>query len=122
MAKLRVQRVSEELKREISDILRNNLKDPRISGIISVTDVSLSNDLSQAKIYLSIYGSDAEQEKTLKAIAGAAGFIRSEVGARVKLRHTPELSFHLDYSLAYGAHINRVLSEIKKTERDLNGE
>ena len=56
MAKLRVQRVSEELKREISDILRNNLKDPRISGIISVTDVSLSNDLSQAKIYLSIYG------------------------------------------------------------------
>ncbi|MBS3886494.1 MAG: 30S ribosome-binding factor RbfA [Dethiobacter sp.] len=112
MTEQRAQRVAEEMKREISDILRNELKDPRTGGIISVTNVDLTRDLRHAKVFISIFGSDQEQQETLSVLSKAVGFIRTEVGRRIRLRHTPQISFLLDKSIAYGAHINRVLREL----------
>jgi ribosome-binding factor A len=116
MTQQRSQRVAEEIKREVSDILRKEMKDPRVavSGVISVTDVNVTRDISHAKIYVSVLGSEEEQEKTLEALKKAAGFIRSEIGKRIRLRHTPELTIHLDRSIAYGAHINKLLQEINR--------
>ena len=112
MTEQRAQRVAEEMKREISDILRNELKDPRTSGLISVTNVNLTRDLRHAKVFISVFGSELEQQETLTALSRAVGFVRTEVGRRIRLRHTPQISFLLDKSIAYGAHINRVLREL----------
>ncbi|NLP37935.1 MAG: 30S ribosome-binding factor RbfA [Firmicutes bacterium] len=118
MSQQRAQRVSQELKKEISDILRNEVKDPRITGLISVTSVDVTKDLSHAKIFVSVFGSEEEQEATLAALKKATGFVRSLVGSRIRLRHVPELSFQLDHSIAYGAHINQVLREIRQEDDD----
>lgn len=116
MSEQRAHRVAEEIKREISTILRDEVKDPRVSGMISVTGVDVTRDLSHARIYLSVFGSDEEQQGTLTALDKATGFIRSTIGKRIRLRHTPELTFHLDRSIAYGAHISEVLRKMKKED------
>lgn len=118
----RAQRVGEEIKREVSDILRNEIKDPRAAGLISVTDVDVTRDLRHARIFISVFGSDEEQQGTFLALSRAAGFIRTEVGRRIRLRHTPEISFHLDRSIAYGAHINQILKDINVAEGESGGE
>lgn len=111
MSNVRVGRVGEQLKKELSQILQSELKDPRV-GFLTVTGVEVSGDLSQAKVYISVLGSDQQKEDTLKALARASGFIRSEVGKRIRLRHTPELIFKFDHSIEYGSHIEKLLSEI----------
>ncbi|HZK23848.1 MAG TPA: 30S ribosome-binding factor RbfA [Oscillospiraceae bacterium] len=116
MSEQRAHRVAEEIKREMSSILRDEMKDPRVSGMISVTSVEVTRDLSYAKIYLSVFGNDEEQQDTLTALDKATGFIRSIIGKRIRLRHTPELTFHLDQSIAYGAHISEVLRKLKKDD------
>ncbi|MDW7650592.1 MAG: 30S ribosome-binding factor RbfA [Bacillota bacterium] len=122
MTEQRAHRVGEEIKREVSDILRNEMKDPRTSKMISVTDVLVTRDLRHAKLFVSVFGSDEEQEETLKALVKATGFIRTEIGRRIRLRHTPEISFHLDKSIAYGAHINQILREIQPSGGGESGE
>ncbi|MBS4022416.1 MAG: 30S ribosome-binding factor RbfA [Dethiobacter sp.] len=116
MTEQRAQRVAEEIKREVSEILRKEIKDPRVAvmGVISVTDVNVTRDIRHAKIYVSILGTDEEKTQTLQALKKAAGFIRTEIGKRIRLRHIPELTIHLDQSLAYGAHINQLLHEINR--------
>lgn len=116
MTEQRAYRVAEEIKREVSDIIRNDVKDPRVKGMISVTGVDATRDISHAKVFVSIFGSDEEQQDTLAALEKAAGFIRSEIGKRIRLRHTPELSFQLDRSISYGAHINDVLRKIERND------
>jgi ribosome-binding factor A len=113
MAKIRVGRVSEQIKKELSSIIQMELKDPRI-GFITVTGVETTSDLSQAKIYLSVLGSDEQKEATLKALASATGFLRSELGKRMKLRHTPVLLFKFDSSIEYGSRIETLLDELNK--------
>jgi ribosome-binding factor A len=122
MPEQRAQRVAEEMKREISDIVRNEIKDPRVSGMVSVTDVSVTRDLRHAKVFISVYGNDEEQQGTLFALSKAVGFVRSEIGKRIRLRHTPEISFQLDKSIAYGAHINQVLRDLNRSEGGEAGE
>jgi ribosome-binding factor A len=109
----RFRRVAEEIKKEVSDILRSELKDPRIVKMTSVTDVETTRDISYAKIFVSIYGEKEEQETILKVLNKAAGFIRSEIGKRIRIRHTPEIEFLLDRSMEYGAHIESVLKELE---------
>jgi ribosome-binding factor A len=109
MSKQRAQRVAERIKEEVSDILRLEIKDPGLYKIISVTSVEVSRDLGYAKIYVSVFGNHEEQENILKILGKASGFIRSELGKRIRLRHTPEVEFRLDRSLEYSAHINDVL-------------
>lgn len=111
MAKIRVGRVSEQIKKELSQIIQTELKDPRI-GFITVTGVETTSDLSQARVYLSVLGSDDQKEATLKALASGTGFLRSELGKRMKLRHTPELLFKFDNSIEYGSRIESLLDKI----------
>ncbi len=108
----RIDRISEEVKRELSMIIRE-LKDPRLlSGMVSVINVSVTKDLKFAKAYISVLGSEKVQNDAIAALKSAAGFIRKEVGRRINLRNTPEFTFVLDNSIEYGAHINEVLKNL----------
>ncbi|MBB3109437.1 ribosome-binding factor A [Paenibacillus phyllosphaerae] len=111
MAKIRVGRVGEQIKKEISTIIQTELKDPRI-GFITVTGVDVTGDLSQARIFLSVLGSEEQKEETLKALARSTGFIRSELGKRIRFRHTPELLFKFDSSIEYGSKIETLLGQL----------
>lgn len=102
----RAVRVAEEVRMALSAILLEGLKDPRI-GLLTITDVEMTDDLRQAKIYLSIYGKDAQG--SLVAIRKAASFLRRELGHRVPLRFTPELKFFLDEAIGRGARIEQLL-------------
>lgn len=112
----RLEKLSEEIKREISHILRNEIKDPRISSMVSVTAVEVSRDLSHAKIYISLLGSEREKEKTLEGLQRARGFIRKELGRRVRMRIVPEITFTIDKSIEYGAYISELLEKVKEKE------
>ncbi|MCM3782915.1 30S ribosome-binding factor RbfA [Neobacillus mesonae] len=111
MAKIRTGRVSEQIKKELSLLIQSELKDPRI-GFITVTGVDVTNDLSQAKIYLSVLGEEEQKNNSLKALEKASGFLRSELGKRIRLRHVPELIFKIDESIEYGSRIEKLLTEI----------
>ncbi|MFD2171308.1 30S ribosome-binding factor RbfA [Tumebacillus lipolyticus] len=115
MAKLRVSRVGEQLKKEIVDIVRTEVKDPRV-GFVTITEVEASGDLQHATIFVSVMGNEEQRKATMDALQKAAGFIRAEVGRRVRLRRTPELHFKLDTSLDYSTRITKVLREIKEGE------
>ncbi len=115
MARIRASRVGEQIKKELSQIIQQELKDPRI-GFVTVTAVEMSGDLAQAKVYVSIMGDKEQQESTLEGLEKARGFIRSEVGSRVPLRYTPELIFKLDQSLEHGQHISKLLEEVKRND------
>lgn len=113
MAKIRVSRVAESIKKEMSQILQQELKDPRI-GFVTVTGVDLTNDLSQATVYLSVLGDDEQKASTLAALGRGSGFIRSELGRRIQLRHVPELIFKFDSSIEYGSRIEQLLDELNQ--------
>ena len=112
MTARRVQRVNELLRQEISYLLRREVKDPRITGIISVTEVDTSPDLRNAKIYVSIMGSEEEKLLTEQGLLAATGFIRRELGGRITLRHVPELHFKLDNSIERGSRIIALINEV----------
>lgn len=124
MSEQRAQRVAEEIKREVSSILRTDIKDPRLAdlSLLSVTGVEISRDIRHAKIFVSVFGDEEQKKNALEALSSAKGFIRSEVGRRIRLRHAPELTFHLDTSISYGAHINRLLNELNKGGGEQGGE
>lgn len=108
-------RVGDLMREEIADILLHKVKDPRI-GFVTVTGVDLTDDLRNAKVFISIYKKE-EIETTLKAIETAKGFIRREVGKRMSLRYVPELIFKIDKSIEYGEKIDRLLDEIGEREK-----
>ncbi len=107
----RIDRISEEVKKELSVIVRE-LKDPRITTVVSVVNVSVTKDLRFAKAYISVFGDEKVQKGVMDALKSASGFIRKEIGRRVNLRNTPEFTFELDNSIEYGAHINEVLKNL----------
>jgi len=118
----RVRRVAEQIKKDIGGIINLELKDPRIASITSVTDVEVSKDLSHAWVYVSIYGTEHEKEETLQTLERATGFVRSEIGRRIRLRYTPEIHFHLDNSIEYGAHIESVIKSLKKERGEIEND
>lgn len=107
----RIDRISEEVKRELSMLIRE-LKDPRLPNMVSVVNVSVTKDLKYAKAYISVMGDTDVQKGAMDALKNAAGFIRKEMGHRVKLRAVPEFTFILDNSIEYGSHINEVLKKL----------
>lgn len=113
----RLGRIDEEYKKEISQIIRYQLKNPNVTGLISVTKVKVTNDLKYAKVYVSILNSKNLKE-TMEGLKKSSGFIRSELARKINLRNTPEILFELDDSLEYGAKIDSILKEImpKKEE------
>ncbi len=113
MREKRVQRIGEELRRVISDIIRSKIKDPRIPEIISVTNVIVTNDLSFAKIFVEIMGTKEEQEEALEGLNSAKGFIKKEISTEVKLRQMPELIFILDETLDINQKMEELIEEVK---------
>ena len=113
MAKNRINKINEEVRRELASVLRE-LKDSRIPMMTSVVAVHVTNDLSYAKCYISVMGDEAVQKKALEGLKSAAGFIRREVGRRIELRHTPEFLFEIDHSIEHGAYINQIISDINR--------
>ena len=109
-------RINAEVRKEIQSILMNGLKDPRVSPMTTVTDARVTADLRYCTVYVSVYGGPEAEEQTLEGLRKASGYIRSELARTVNLRITPELRFAVDRSMAYGAHIDSVLDELKKTE------
>ena len=113
MSDIRANRVAEQIKKEISDIVNNKIKDPRI-GFITITDVEVTGDLQQAKIFFSILGDEEERESSLLGLDKASGFIRSEIGRRIRLRKVPEISFEYDVAHEYGNHIDALLRNLEE--------
>ncbi|MBE9037737.1 30S ribosome-binding factor RbfA [aff. Roholtiella sp. LEGE 12411] len=112
----RVSRVAELIKREVSQMLLNGIKDDRVAtGMVSVTDVDVSGDLQHAKIYVSIYGTEEAKAETMAGLKSATGYVRSELGARVRLRRTPEVIFIEDRSIERG---NKVLSLLNQLQHE----
>lgn len=115
MGQLRVEKIQELIKQEVSKIILQELKDPRI-GFVTVTQVDMTNDLSSAKIYVSLMGSDQQIKDCWSGLQSSLGYIRREIGKRIRLRCTPDVSFQLDKSLEYSAHIQELLIKIQKEE------
>ncbi|MFX3624663.1 MAG: 30S ribosome-binding factor RbfA [Ectobacillus sp.] len=114
--KVRANRVGEQMKKELGDIIGRKIKDPRI-GFVTVTDVQVSGDLQLAKVYISVLGDEEQRQNTLKGLAKAKGFIRSEIGQRIRLRKTPEITFEFDESIDYGNRIETLLHELNKQDK-----
>lgn len=115
MSPTRVERLQEQLKVEISDILHKQVKDPRI-GFVSITYVEVSHDLRHVKVFVSVMGDDTAKAQTMAGLEKATGFIRTEVGSRIRLRHTPEIAFRLDESIEHGSRILQLLAKTKAEE------
>ena len=107
----RTDRISEEVKRELSAVVRE-LKDPRIPMMTTAVSVRVTKDLKFAKAYISVLGSEEAKKGALAALKSASGFIRREIGHRLNLRNTPEFTFVADDSIEYGAHINEILKDL----------
>ena len=116
MAKERINKINEEVMRELAQVIRE-LKDKRIPLITSVVAVNVTNDLSYAKAYISVFGDEAVQKNAIEGLKSAQGFIRREIGHRLQLRHTPEFIFELDRSIEHGSKINQMITDIKKKEQ-----
>ncbi len=113
MAKERINKINEEVMRELAVIIRD-LKDARIPMLTSVVSVNVTNDLSYAKAYISVFGDEQVQKEALKGLKSASGYIRREIGQRLQLRHTPEFIFELDHSIEHGSKITQMLRNINK--------
>jgi ribosome-binding factor A len=116
--KNRMIRINDEIKKELAEILRSHLKDPRITTMASVVRVETTNDLKYCKAYISVMGDEEAKEKCMAAIANAKGFIRSEIASRINLRQTPEFKFILDDSLDYSMKINQILKDVSDRGND----
>ena len=113
---LRNERVRKTLMKEISDIIMKELKDSRIHGVVSITDIEIAHDNSFAKVYYSVFATEEEKQTTIKAIEENTSKIRYEVGKRVRLRLTPELRFIPDNSLERGANVTAIINKISKAK------
>ncbi len=112
----RIERVNSLIRQEISELLQRQVKDPRLGNFIAVTEVSTSHDLKYAKVFVSRICSEGEKQETLRALTAASGFLRSEMGRRLRLRRTPELSFQWDDSIEQGAHLLELIDKVINDE------
>ncbi|KIL44930.1 30S ribosome-binding factor RbfA [Jeotgalibacillus soli] len=113
---LRSNRVGEQMKKELGDIIGRKIKDPRI-GFVTVTDVEVTGDLQQATVYITVLGDEEQRENTLRGLAKAKGFIRSEIGQRIRLRKTPEIIFEFDESIDNGNRIESLIRDLHDREQ-----
>ena len=109
---IKMTRINEEVLRELSNILRGEIMDPRISPMCSVVAVEVAPDLKSAKAYISVLGDEAAQKSTMEGLKSSAGFIRRKLAENVNLRNTPEMTFILDQSIEYGVRMSRMIDEV----------
>lgn len=112
----RIDRISGEMQRVISSVIREDLKDPRIPLMTSVMACKVTKDLKYAKVYISIMGDDDVKKDAMKALKNSAGFVRKEIAAKMNLRQTPELIFELDESIEKGAHLTALIEAAVKAD------
>lgn len=115
----RLNRISEEVKRVVSELIYNGLKDPRVNSMTTITKVEVTRDLRYAKIYVSVFGNKEEKENTLLGLESAKGFIRKEIGNRIDLRYAPEPIFILDESIEQGIYMSKLIKEVNKDSNSL---
>ena len=109
-------RVNEEVHRELSNIIRGEIKDPRIHPMTSVVAVEVAPDLKTAKAYISVLGDEKAQKDTLAGLRSAEGFIRVKLAKSINLRNTPEITFILDQSIEYGVKMSKMIDDVTKPE------
>jgi ribosome-binding factor A len=108
----RIERVNSLIRQELSELLQQQVKDPRLSNFIAVTEVITSSDLKHAKVFVSSIGSEEEKQRVLTALDSASGFFRRELSKRLKLRYTPEMDFQWDNSIEHGDHLLKLIDGI----------
>ena len=108
----RIERLNNLIRQEISELLQRQVKDPRLSNFVAVTEVSITSDLKSAKVFVSHMGSDEEKQDTLRVLSAASGFFRNELARRLRIRRIPELSFQWDNSIERGAHLLQLIDEV----------
>ena len=118
----RIDRISEEIKKEISRIIREDVKDPRIAQMASILRADVSGDLRHAKIYVSVLGNEREKTSTIEGLTRAAGFIRKELGRALTIRYIPELNFVLDTSIEYSVDISKKIMEVNREQEKTHGD
>ena len=111
----RHERLEQDVKIALSDIIMNEVKEPSVTGLISVTDVKITPDQKYAKVYVSIFGK-CNKNKVLEALKKATGFIKMELGKRVRMKNMPAITFELDDSMEYGAHMDKVIKEVMEKD------
>jgi ribosome-binding factor A len=114
----RASRVAEAIREEVATFLRKDAKDPRLLALVTVTSVDVTRDLKQAKIFISLMGSEADRAATMEALASTTGHLRGRIGRALRLRVAPELTFKLDESVARAARIETLLAEVRDKKAD----
>lgn len=117
MSYQRIERISEEVRREVDRIIRDEVSDPRVTGTFSIIRAEVTRDLRYAKIYVSVLEDD-KREPLMKALRSAAGFVRHELGKQMVIRYAPEIQFVSDQNIAYGVHIAQVLAQAQKNQSE----
>jgi ribosome-binding factor A len=112
----RTERLNDQLREEISDLVQRELKDPRIGGLVTITEVDVAPDLSHAKVFVSVLGTEEERESTLRALDAAAHFLQRELRRRLTIRRMPELEFVRDDSIAHGAKILDLIEQTRESD------
>ena len=115
MPSRRIERLNEQLRADLAELISRQMKDPRIAGLVSITEVDLSPDLRQAKVYISVLGSAEDRKQTLAGLKSASGFLRSQLAARMTTKRAPELYILLDTSIERG---ERIMQLIRQVERE----
>jgi len=111
-------RINEEVKRELSNIIRGEIKDPRINPMTSVVEVEVAPDLKSAKAYISVLGDEKSQQDTLAGLKSAEGYIRRGLAKSINLRNTPEIRFVMDQSIEYGVNMSKLIDDVNKSIRE----
>lgn len=111
----RHERLEQDVKIALSDIIMNEVKEPSVTGLISVTDVKITPDQKYAKVYVSIFGKE-NKNRVIGALKKATGFIKKELGRRVRMRNMPDITFGLDNSMEYGEHMDKVIKEVMEKD------
>jgi ribosome-binding factor A len=117
----RSDKIAELIQKEISQMLMRGLKDPRI-GFVTITKVAVSEDYRMAKIYFSVAGSLDERERSIEGLNSAKGYVRKELGRRIRMKYTPEITFQFDPSIEYAIHIGEVIEQIRKEREEKEDE
>lgn len=113
----RIDRISEEIRKELSELIRTGIKDPRLPDFVSVTALKVTKDLRHATAFISVFADENGKKEAMAALRHAAGFIRREIGQRVNIRYTPEFTFKLDDSIEHGIHINKLIRDAVATDK-----
>ena len=107
----RTRRIAEQIQRELADLVRTELKDPRVGALVTITDVEVSADQSHAKVFFTLLGDSSQVEETTRGLTRAAGFLRTQLAHRMQLRTIPQLTFKYDASIERGVKLSRLIDE-----------